>query len=84
MSLLSLLTPYQSTYRSLESMLTPPPAPLTGFASLILPYGVHVDRTALEMRYKEAISSLSDRLGTDRWFLGSAYVSSPFCVVPAC
>lgn len=76
---MSLLTPYQTTYRPLESMLTPPPAPLTGLASLIPPYGVHIDRTALELRYKEAIVSLSERLGTDRWFLASAYANFSRC-----
>lgn len=57
-------------------MLNPPPAPLTGFASIIPSYGTHIDRTALELRYKEAIASLSERLGTDKWFLGSTCVLS--------
>ena len=33
---------------------------------------------AIEQQYKDAISSLSERLGTDKWFLGSTYVPSPF------
>lgn len=32
------------------------------------------------MRYHDAVSSLSERLGTDRWFLGSRYVLLLFFV----
>lgn len=55
-------------------MLNPPPAPLTGISSLLPSYGSHIDRAAVELQYCEAIASLSDRLGTDKWFLGSACV----------
>lgn len=53
-------------------MLTPPPPPLTGLSSLLPAYGSRIDPGIVEERYKEAISSLSERLGTDKWFLGSA------------
>ena len=72
-----LLSAYPTPERSLASILNPPPAPLTGLSSLFPPYGVHIDRPALELKYKEAITSLSVRLGTDHWFLGSQYVSVP-------
>lgn len=52
-------------------MLTPPPPPLSGFSSILPVYGSRIDSKAVEERYKEAVASLSERLGTDRWFLGS-------------
>ena len=79
---LDYLAPYTAAYRTLESVLVPPPAPLTGLSSIIPPYGVHIDRNALELKHKEAITSLSIRLGTDKWFLGSAYVSCILRVMP--
>ena len=69
------LSPYPEKHRAIETMLSPPPAPLTGLGSLLPPYGAHIDRSAVELQYKEAIASLSERLGTDKWFLGSACVS---------
>lgn len=66
-----MLTPYQSSSQPIETIITPPPAPLTGWTSLIKPYGAHLDLSSIELKYKEAIAALSDRLGTDRWFLGS-------------
>ncbi|KZT09728.1 uncharacterized protein LAESUDRAFT_646931 [Laetiporus sulphureus 93-53] len=69
--LASLLSPFPVKHRTIETMLNPPPAFLTGISSLIPPYGVHVDRTAVTLQYRDAIAALSDRLGTDRWFLGS-------------
>ncbi|KAI0341628.1 hypothetical protein BDW22DRAFT_1358457 [Trametopsis cervina] len=73
-TLLSLLTPYQSAgaSRPISAVLPSPPAPLTGWTGLIRPYGVRLDLTSIELQYKDAIAALSDRLGTDRWFLGSA------------
>ena len=76
LTLRTILAPYSTNHRPVETMLNPPPAPLTGLASLIPPYGVHLDRNALELQYKDAIASLSERLGTDKWFLGSEYVLS--------
>jgi metaxin len=68
----SLLTPSASTHSdSLSSLLTPPPPPLSGISSLFPPYGTHISTASIESQYKEAIASLSERLGTDKWFLGS-------------
>ncbi|KAH9832998.1 uncharacterized protein C8Q71DRAFT_775923 [Rhodofomes roseus] len=67
----ALVSPFPSKHRALNTMLNPPPAPLTGFSSVLPPYGTHVDRNAVMLQYRDAISSLSERLGTDRWFLGS-------------
>lgn len=58
---------------SLQSIVSPPPAPLTGFASLLPSFGTRVSRPAITSQYVEAIASLSERLGTDNWFLGSRY-----------
>ncbi|KAI0780434.1 hypothetical protein BD413DRAFT_497081 [Trametes elegans] len=69
---LSLISPYQHKPRPLEAVVTHPPAPLFGISSLLPSYGTHVDVAAIEQQYKEAIASLSERLGTDKWFLGSA------------
>ncbi|KAI0934651.1 hypothetical protein AcV5_006424 [Taiwanofungus camphoratus] len=71
-TLAALLSPYPARHRAVETMLNPPPAPLTGISSLLPPYGTHIDRAAVELQYRDAIASLSERLGTDRWFLGSA------------
>ncbi|KIL00922.1 hypothetical protein PAXRUDRAFT_821124, partial [Paxillus rubicundulus Ve08.2h10] len=57
--------------RSIEAILSPPPAPLTGFSSLFPSFGTNVTLSAVQTRYAEAIASLSERLGTDKWFLGS-------------
>ncbi|KAI0707864.1 hypothetical protein C8Q76DRAFT_627678 [Earliella scabrosa] len=71
-SILNALSPYQHKPRSLDSVLPHPPAPIFGISSLLPPYGTHVNVEAIEQQYKEAIASLSERLGTDKWFLGSA------------
>ncbi|THH12040.1 hypothetical protein EW146_g7841 [Bondarzewia mesenterica] len=60
--------------RAIETLLTPPPAPLSGISSLIRPYGSRVSVSSMKLRYREAISSLSERLGNDKWFLGSQCV----------
>ncbi|KAF8844872.1 hypothetical protein BDN67DRAFT_894033 [Paxillus ammoniavirescens] len=57
--------------RSIEAILSPPPAPLTGFSSLFPSFGTNVTLSAVQTRYAEAIASLSERLGTDKWFLAS-------------
>ncbi|KAK2466749.1 hypothetical protein APHAL10511_001007 [Amanita phalloides] len=57
---------------SLQTLITPPPPPATGIASVIPPSGIRVSSIALMTQYREAISALSERLGTDRWFLGSS------------
>ncbi|OCH88201.1 hypothetical protein OBBRIDRAFT_106138 [Obba rivulosa] len=66
------ISPYSDKHRPVETMLNPPPPPLTGFSSLLPPYGTHIDRSAVELQYREAVAALSERLGTDKWFLGSA------------
>ncbi|KAJ6502287.1 hypothetical protein C8R45DRAFT_976063 [Mycena sanguinolenta] len=69
--LMSLLTFPQAPFRPLESIVLPPPPPLSGLASLMRPYGTRVDTQHIESKYREAISAIADRLGTDKWFLGS-------------
>ncbi|KAJ7272051.1 hypothetical protein B0H12DRAFT_1092566 [Mycena haematopus] len=69
--LMSLLTFPQAPFRPLESIVLPPPPPLSGLSSLIPPYGTRVDPKHIESKYREAISAIADRLGTDKWFLGS-------------
>ncbi|KAJ8589164.1 hypothetical protein M405DRAFT_852230 [Rhizopogon salebrosus TDB-379] len=49
----------------------PLPAPLTGLSSLLPPYGANITLSSIQGQYAEAIASLSERLGGDRWFLGS-------------
>ncbi|KAF8743648.1 hypothetical protein AX14_001702 [Amanita brunnescens Koide BX004] len=56
---------------SLQTLITPPPPPATGFASMMPPSGIRVSSSALMIQYREAIAALSERLGTDHWFLGS-------------
>ncbi|KAI0261330.1 hypothetical protein BC834DRAFT_845610 [Gloeopeniophorella convolvens] len=64
--------PSPTVPRPLETMLSPPPAPLSGLASLLPPYGgPRVAPAAIAARYREAIAALSERLGTDEWLLGS-------------
>ncbi|KAI0797549.1 hypothetical protein C8Q75DRAFT_7272 [Abortiporus biennis] len=75
-SFLSLLTTSPSAFTSgtteAQTLLTPPPPPLTGLSSLIPQYGgPHIDKSTVELQYREAIASVSERLGTDKWFLGS-------------
>jgi len=57
--------------RSIGALLNPPPAPLTGFSSLFPSFGTNITLSAVQTRYAEAIAALSERLGQDRWFLGS-------------
>lgn len=61
-----------SPISQLTALLNPPPAPLTGFSTLIPPQGVNIPADSLRQRYREAIAALSERLGTDKWFLGSS------------
>jgi len=68
---MSLVTFPQAPFRPLEAIVLPPPPPLSGLTSLIRPYGTRVDPKHIETKYREAISAIADRLGTDKWFLGS-------------
>jgi metaxin len=65
------LSPDAIVGRPIGTFLHPPPAPLSGLGSLLPPYGTRVPTSTVELQYREAISSLSQRLGTDTWFLGS-------------
>ena len=59
-----------------SSLLSPPQSgesndpPLT-FAFSLPSFGKRVSIVDIELQYSEAITSLSDRLGKDQWFLGS-------------
>lgn len=57
--------------RALAVTLSPPPAPLTGLSSVLPSYGTNITLSSIQGQYAEAIASLSERLGTDKWFLGS-------------
>jgi len=57
---------------SLQKILSPPPAPLSGLSSFLPPFGTRVSTSAILSSYRDAIASLSERLGTDKWFLGSS------------
>lgn len=63
--------PASNAARPIETLLTPPPTPLTGISSLLRPYGSRLPIKSIQSRYREAIASLSECLGTDKWFLGS-------------
>ncbi|KAJ8523146.1 hypothetical protein ONZ45_g355 [Pleurotus djamor] len=67
----TLLTVGEKDSNALESIMNPPLPPLTGFSSLIRPMGTRINASAIHARYCEAIASLAERLGTDKWFLGS-------------
>ncbi|KIM71976.1 hypothetical protein PILCRDRAFT_830051, partial [Piloderma croceum F 1598] len=56
---------------NLTTLLSPPAPPLSGISSLFPPYGTRISPSSIDLQFKEAIASLSERLGTDRWFLGS-------------
>ncbi|KAF8211923.1 hypothetical protein K438DRAFT_1928203 [Mycena galopus ATCC 62051] len=70
--LMSLVMFSQAPFRPLEAIAVPPLPPLSGLTTLIKPYGTRVDPKHIESKYREAISAIADRLGTDKWFLGSA------------
>ncbi|RXW19632.1 hypothetical protein EST38_g6213 [Candolleomyces aberdarensis] len=62
----------KSASPALQTILSPPPAPLSGFTSLLPSFGARVNYASVNSQYIEAIASLSERLGTDQWFLGSS------------
>ena len=76
----SLLFPQSSPplSESLQKILSPPPASITGLCALLPPAGVRINTASILTRYKEAIASLSQRLGTEKWFLGSRYADNDF------
>jgi metaxin len=67
--------PPPTSQRPIETILTPPPGPLSGISSLLPPYGVRVSPSAIASRYRDAIAALSECLGQHEWFLGSPYVT---------
>jgi len=64
--------------RSLSVIFAQPFAPFSGLSSILPPSGIQVDVPGVYTEYKNAVKALSERLGEDRWFLGSRSVSSPF------
>src|SRR5258708_32277932 len=48
---------------------------LTGLSSLVPPFGTRIPHQLVIAKYREAITALSYRLGQDKWFLGSRWVS---------
>ncbi|KAJ8078968.1 hypothetical protein PM082_013252 [Marasmius tenuissimus] len=68
-------SPAPAITSQLRTLIVPPPPPQTGLTtipiSLFPPWGVRVDKNSVMTKYSEAITALSDRLGTDKWFLGS-------------
>ncbi|KAJ7219527.1 hypothetical protein GGX14DRAFT_436593 [Mycena pura] len=64
---MSLITFPQPLPRPVESLISPP---LSGLSSILPPYGARVSPKQIENKYRDAISALADRLGTDKWFLG--------------
>ncbi|KAG9001239.1 hypothetical protein FRB90_011654 [Tulasnella sp. 427] len=61
----------ESPRRALESVIHPPPAPLSGISTPFPPSGVQIPSYPVHIRYRKAMQSLSDRLGADEWLLGS-------------
>lgn len=62
-----------------SSLLSPPQSgesidPSLTFAFSLPTFGKRVSVADVELQYAEAITSLSDRLGKDQWFLGSQCV----------
>ncbi|KAI0289853.1 hypothetical protein BC826DRAFT_1106794 [Russula brevipes] len=64
--------PPSTAQRPVETILTPPPAPLSGFSSPLPPCGARLSPNAIGARYRDAIAALSERLGQHEWFLGSS------------
>ncbi|KAJ7047114.1 hypothetical protein C8F04DRAFT_220264 [Mycena alexandri] len=69
---MSLITFPQAPFRPLESIVLPPPPPLSGLTSLLPAFGTRVDPKHIESKYRAGISAIASRLGADKWFLGSS------------
>ncbi|KAJ7510151.1 hypothetical protein B0H11DRAFT_1957914 [Mycena galericulata] len=69
---MSLVTFPSPPSRPLESIISPPPPPLSGVSSIFPPYGIRLSPKHVESKYRDAISAIAARLGTDKWFLGSS------------
>lgn len=78
--LLSKLTSpsFQTPAHSLSALFAQPLAPFSGLSSILPPSGTQVDVSGVYAEYKNAVVALSDRLGEDRWFLGSRLVCLSF------
>ncbi|KAG8777610.1 hypothetical protein FRC12_000297 [Ceratobasidium sp. 428] len=72
-SLFTSLFKPQASPITLQTTLSPPPPPLTGLSTpLPLPQTpIRVASAGLRIEFREAMRSLSGRLGGDEWFLGS-------------
>jgi len=62
----------QSPTHSLSVIFAQPLAPFSGLSSILPPSGTQVDASGVFAEYRDAVVALSDRLGEDRWFLGSS------------
>ncbi|KAJ7744978.1 hypothetical protein DFH07DRAFT_749158 [Mycena maculata] len=69
---MSLVTFPHVASRPLESILSPPPPPLSGLSTILPAFGTRISPKHVESKYRDAISAIADRLGTDKWFLGSS------------
>ncbi|KAH0830649.1 hypothetical protein J3R83DRAFT_2104 [Lanmaoa asiatica] len=56
---------------ALDTVLSPPPPPSSGFSSPFPPFGANINLSAVHARYAEAVAAISDCLATDKWFLRS-------------
>ena len=68
---------YNSPIHSLSVIFAQPPAPFSGLSSILPPSGIQVDISSVHAEYRDAVKALSERLGEDKWFLGSRSVSLP-------
>lgn len=64
----------QSPTHSLSVIFAQPLAPFSGLSSILPPSGTQVDASSVFAEYRDATVALSNRLGEDRWFLGSRSV----------
>ncbi|KDQ07077.1 hypothetical protein BOTBODRAFT_120582 [Botryobasidium botryosum FD-172 SS1] len=56
---------------NLAALIQPPPAPLSGVSTPLPSSGINIPTSSVSIRLREAIDAVSDRLGKDKWFLGS-------------
>ena len=70
-SLSSLVYSEPRPSRPIETLIIPPPAPLSGLASLLPPHGSRISASTIDLQYREAIGAISERLGNGTWFLDS-------------
>jgi metaxin len=54
------------------ALIHPPPPPLSGLSTPIPMSGPRISSSSVEQRFRQGIDALSERLGTDKWFLGSS------------